>query len=273
MAFRFSRASLRGVRKRTPDRDTDSTGYSGIAEPAQGGERSSRGMNATREREQVNRTPSAITRLAVPARLRALPSRWLWLRYWEFWFALALGAFLRLWQLGTSQFLDDQAILMSMARSSVVQHAIPITGIPSSIHALNPPLSVYLLMPFALFGKDPFPAIVALALWNVAGVALCYIFAWRYFGRRVAAIGTLLFATSGAAVDFSRFLWQQNYMPPLLILWALATFAGALRGTRGWFFASATLLALATLLHPTALLLAPVLLAAFALAPRKPHIE
>lgn len=160
---------------------------------------------------------------------------------------------------------------MGMARDSVLHHAIPLTGIPSSIGALNPPLSIYLLIPFALLGKDPFLAINGLALWNILGVALCYVFALRFFNRRVAGIGTLLFATSGAVVDFSRFLWQQNYLPPLLALWALATFAGALRGTRGWLLVSITLLALAAMLHPTALLLLPVLLAALVLAPRKPR--
>lgn len=213
-----------------------------------------------------------LNRLDLPSRLRVLSSCWPWLRHWELWLALVVGGFLRLWQLGTSQFLDDQALLMSMARDSVLHRAIPLTGIPSSIGALNPPLSVYLLIPFALLGKDPFPAIIALALWNVLGVALCYVFALRFFNRRVAGIGTLLFATSGAAVDFSRFLWQQNYMPPLLVLWAMVTFAGALRGTRGWFFVATMLLALAAMLHPTALLLVPVLLVALVLAPHKPRL-
>lgn len=223
-------------------------------------------------REPVERKPTIAARLDMPARLRLLSCRWPWLRHWEFWLTLAVGAFLRLWHLGTSQFLDDQAMLMSMARNSVLQHALPVTGIPSSIGALNPPFSVYLLVPFAFFTRDPFPAVVGIALWNVLGVALCYVFAWRYFGRRIAAIGALLFATSGAAVDFSRFLWQQNYLPPVLILWAFVTFAGALRGSRGWLIASVTLLALAALLHPTALLFIPVLLVAFLLAPRKPRV-
>ena len=242
-----------------------------VAKAAREHESSTGRIEAARERSRQHTSlPEWLDVLS--ARIRSLTRRWPWLGYWEFWLALVVGAFLRLWQLGSSQFLDDQAMLMSMARASVLRHAIPITGIPSSIGVLNPPLSVYLLIPFALFGKDPAPAIIGIALWNVIGVALCYVFAWRFFNRRVAAIGTLLFATSIAAVDFSRFLWQQNYLPPLLILWALATFAGAVRGSRGWFFAGVVLLALALLLHPTALLLLPVLAVAFVLAPRKPDL-
>lgn len=197
--------------------------------------------------------------------------RWCWLRHWEFWLALALGAFLRLWQLGTSQFLDDQAGMYTLARQGILHHAIPLTSIPASIGTLNPPLSVYLLLPFAAFTASPIPAIVTLALWNVLGVVLCYIFGLRYFGRHVAAVGTLLFATNAAVLNYSRFLWPPNYLPTLLVLWALTLYMGAVRGERRWLAGNLLLLGLAVLLHPTAVLLAPVTLAGVLLAPRFPH--
>ncbi|MFI5272882.1 MAG: glycosyltransferase family 39 protein [Ktedonobacterales bacterium] len=230
-----------------------------------------------RSRETMRGGASPIPERAAPG---ALPvgkrgvwraDRWRWARRWELWLALALGAILRLWHLDVSAILADQAGLMTLARESVLRHALPLSGIPSSIGSLNPPLSIYLLLPFAALGRDPFPAIVSLALWNVLGIALCYLFADRYFGRRVAAIATLLFAVCGAAVGFSRFLWQQNYLPPLLVLWALATYACCVRGTRWTFAAAVLLLAGAAELHPTALLLAPVLLAALLLTPRRPR--
>ncbi|HEU0027245.1 MAG TPA: glycosyltransferase family 39 protein [Ktedonobacterales bacterium] len=196
---------------------------------------------------------------------------WVWARHWEFWLALALGAALRLWRLDLTQYLDDQTRLMVLARASVTHGLIPLTGIPSSIHTLNPPLSVYLLLPFAAFTADPMPVVISVALWNIAGIALCYIFTVRYFGRRVAALGALLFASCGAAINYSRFIWQQNYLPPLLVLWALTLYLGAVEGRRRWFGANVTLLALATLLHPTAALLAPVTLVAAVLAPRFPR--
>jgi dolichyl-phosphate-mannose-protein mannosyltransferase len=216
-------------------------------------------------------------RVQTPTRARGgqmgvtTPGRWVWARHWEFWLALALGAGLRLWRLDLTQYLDDQTRLMVLARASATRGLIPLTGIPSSIHTLNPPLSVYLLLPFAAFTADPMPVVISIALWNVAGVALCYIFALRYFGRRVAALSALLFASCGAAINYSRFIWQQNYLPPLLILWALTLYLGAVECRRRWFVANVTLLALATLLHPIAALLAPVTLAAAVLAPRFPH--
>ena len=198
--------------------------------------------------------------------------RWAWARHWEFWLALVLAAFLRLWQSNITQFLDDQAGLMQLARSGVVQGALPVTGIPSSIGTLNPPLSVYLLMPFAYFTQDPTAAVISIALWNVVGVALCYIFALRYFGRRIAAVGTLLFATCGMAINYSRFLWQQNYLPPLVVLWAITLYAGCVRGRKRWFVANATLLVIMALLHPVSALLIPVTIIGLFLAPQRPRL-
>ncbi|MGH2517221.1 MAG: ArnT family glycosyltransferase, partial [Ktedonobacterales bacterium] len=223
-------------------------------------------MTASEQREEV-----ASTSPAPETPVDKTTVRWDWACQWEFWLAVGLGAVLRLWQLGSTQFLVDQATLMTLARDAVLRHALPVASLPSSIHSLNPPLSVYLLVPFTIFGKDPFPAVVALALWNVAGVALCYIFALRYFGRRVAAVGALFFAACSASVLYSRFLWPPNYLPPLLTLAAMAIFAGCVRGKRGMLAPAVTLLALGALLHPSVLLLAPALLAGVLLAPHAPR--
>lgn len=198
-------------------------------------------------------------------------SRRPWTRHPEFWIAVALGAFLRLWALNSTRFLFDQATLTTLARDAVLNHVVPVAGLSSSIFTLNPPISVYLLLPFAIFGTNPLPAVVALALWNVAGVALCYVFALRYFGRRIAAIGSLLFAAGPAAVEYSRFLWPQNYLPPLVTLFAIVVYLGCVRGRRGMLAPAVLLLALGALLHPTVLLLAPALLAGVLLAPHRPR--
>ncbi|HEY7850801.1 MAG TPA: glycosyltransferase family 39 protein, partial [Ktedonobacterales bacterium] len=210
---------------------------------------------------------------AARAIFKPAQSAWAWARQWEFWLALALAIVLRCWRLDLTQYLDDQTRLMTLARLSVTRGLIPLTGIPSSIHTLNPPLSVYVLLPFAAFTANPLPIVVSIALWNALGVALCYVFTLRYFGRRIAAVSALLFATCGAAINYSRFIWQQNYLPPLLILWALTLYLGCVEGRRRWFAGNVTLLALAALLHPTAALLAPVTLVGVALAPRMPRLR
>ena len=202
------------------------------------------------------------------ARLQTLaPDLW----DWQFWLALALAALLRLWLPGTSTFLDDQAGVMALARGAVTAGAIPATSIPSSIGTLNPPLVEYLVLPFAALTRDPLPVVLSIAVWNVLGVAFAYALARRAFGRGVAAVGALLLATAGQAVNFSRFIWEQNYLPALLALWGLALFLWCVRGRRGWFVAQVGLLTAAALLHPAALLLAPVMIAGLLLAPHRPQ--
>jgi 4-amino-4-deoxy-L-arabinose transferase-like glycosyltransferase len=213
------------------------------------------------------------TPAAAQAQATAAADRWIWVRCWDFWLALGLGAFLRLWHIETTQFLDDQTSLMTIARQGILHGALPVTSIPFSIGVLSPPLSVYLLTPFAAFGKNPLPAVVAIVLWNVLGVALCYIFALRYFGRCVAAAGTLLFATCGAAVNYSRLIWPQSYQPTILVLWMLTLFAGAVSGKRRWFVLHVFLLVLAIMTHPASILLAPVTLVAILLAPQAPRLR
>ena len=222
-------------------------------------------MIASQQRKQAKDTEAAVRRGDRDG------NRQPWLRHPEFWIAVALGAALRLWALNSTHFLFDQATLMTLARDAVVGHMLPVAGLSSSIHTLNPPISVYVLLPFAAFGTNPFPAVAALALWNVAGVALCYVFALRYFGRRIAAVGALLFAVGPAAVEYSRFLWPQNSLPPLLVLFALAIYAMCVRGRRGMLAPAVLLLALGALMHPAALLLAPALVAAVLLAPHRPR--
>lgn len=206
---------------------------------------------------------------AAPATLLGRVPRFVWLRYPEFWLAIALAAFLRLWHIELAAFLDDQTTSLRLARGAWLYHALPVTGIPSSIGTLNPPLNIYLLMPFTLFSKDPLPATISIALWNVLGVALCYIFAQRYFGRFIAGSGALLFATCGVAVNFSRFIWQPNYLPPVLVLWMLTLYLGCVNGRRRWFVPHVVLLTIAILLHSTAAFLIPVSLVGLLLTPRQ----
>lgn len=201
------------------------------------------------------------------ARAVAWLARIQWVRYPEFWAIVLIAALLRLWYLDHSQWLDDQAQLLTLARDAWLHGALPITGIRSSIGTLNPPLSVYILMPFFLFTKSPLPALIGLALWNIFGVALCYIFALRFFSRRAAFCSALVFACCGAAINYSRFIWQQNYLPPLLLLWAFTLYAGVVRGRRNWLALHLLLLVMIISLHPTGLTLLAVTVVALLIAP------
>ncbi len=196
-----------------------------------------------------------------------------WLSHWELWLALLLGGWLRLFALDRTPWLDDQTQLLDMARTAILRGMIPVTGIPSSVGFLNSPISIYLLLPIAAFTSNPLPQTIALALWNVVGVAICYVAALRGFGRRVAAWSALFFAVCPASVWYSRFLWQQNFIAPLLGLWALTLFAAVKTSGRRWFVAHALLLVVCILLHPTVAYLIPVTLIALWLSPHRPRLR
>jgi hypothetical protein len=209
---------------------------------------------------------------AAQAIFKPAQSAWAWARQWEFWLALALATFLRFWRIDLTQYLFDQNGLFSVARMSATHGLIPLTGIPFSIHTLTPPWSEYSLLPFAALTANPLAAAIGTAVANTLGVALCYVFALRYFGRRIAAVSTLLFATCGAAINYSRFIWQPNDVAPLAALWVLTLYLGCVEGRR-WFAGNVALLALAAMFHPSAALLAPVTLVGAALAPRVPRLR
>lgn len=213
----------------------------------------------------TTRSPTATRPQTFRSRIAQIP----WLRYPEFWLVVALAAFLRLWSIDLTEMLSNQVQQLLLARGVWLHGALPVTGVATPIGNLGSPLTIYAAAPFVMFGKDPLLATIALALWNVLGIILCYIFANRYFGRVVAASGALLFATSGMAVYYSRSIWAPNYLPPVLILCMLMLFLGCISGRRGWFAPHVALLIMAIQILPTAALLIPVSLVGFLLAPRK----
>src|SRR5215472_11847013 len=112
---------------------------------------------------------------------------------------IVLATVLRLNGLQATTFLADQAQIYSLGRSALLHHAIPITGIRSSIGTLNMPASIVLLLPFIILG-DPFWGTLFTALVNVVAVMLLYSLANRYVGRRAAIVAGLLYATAPWAV-------------------------------------------------------------------------
>jgi 4-amino-4-deoxy-L-arabinose transferase-like glycosyltransferase len=198
--------------------------------------------------------------------------RWDWARRWDFWLAVALAALLRA-RLDTEMFLADQAGYLTLARESLLRHALPLTSLPYSTDLVSAPLHVYLMLPFALLGTNPLPVAAGVVVCNVVAVALCYVLALRYFGRLVAAVAALLYAVCPAAIFFSTFIWGPNYLPAFVALWALTLYAGVVAGRPRWLVPHGLLLGLAVMLHPTAALLAPVTLAGVFLAPQHPRLK
>jgi hypothetical protein len=221
-------------------------------------------MNLTLPKKQASK--KADSNLPLQARLNR-HVLFSWLFTWDIYLILLVAGFLRLYALNTSEFDGDQASIFIMAREAVQHGLLPIVSNRASIGIENPPAIIYLLMIPAVLSADPFWATVMIGLFNTVAVLLTYFFTRRYYGRFAALIAALLYASATKPLNYSRFLWQQNMLAPLTLLFIFALFWGVVERRKGWFFPALLLIGISYQLHETSTLLAIPLLVAVVLAP------
>jgi hypothetical protein len=190
-----------------------------------------------------------------------------WLCTWEIYPILFVAAFLRFYQINTTEFDADQALVFRMAHDAIYHGLLPATSNIASIRIVNPPAVIYLLMLPAAISANPLWGNLFVGLFNVVAVLLTYIFVRRYYGRLAAIISSLLYATAAEPVYFSRFIWQQNLIAPFVVLFIFALFFGVVERRRGWLFPALLLLGILIQLHETTVILCVPLLVALLLAP------
>jgi 4-amino-4-deoxy-L-arabinose transferase-like glycosyltransferase len=190
-----------------------------------------------------------------------------WLCVWEIYPILAIAAFLRFYQLTTTEFDADQALILQMARDAINHGLIPVTGIIASIRIANPPAVVYLFMIPAAISSNPLCSAIFVGLLNVIGVLLTYIFVRRYYGRIASIIASLLYATAAQPLHFNRFIWQVNIIAPFVVLFIFALFWGVVDRRKGWLLPALLLLGVLIQLHVTLVILSSLVLVALLLSP------
>jgi hypothetical protein len=190
-----------------------------------------------------------------------------WFCVWEIYPILGIAAFLRFYQLTTTEFDADQALIVQMARDAINHGLIPATGIIASIRIANPPAVVYLFMIPAAISSNPLWGAIFVGLLNVIGVLLTYIFVRRYYGRIASIIASLLYATAAEPLHFNRFIWQLNIIAPFVVLFIFALFWGVVDRRKGWLFPALVLLGILIQLHITIVILSSLLLVALVLSP------
>ncbi len=190
-----------------------------------------------------------------------------WLNCWEIYVIALLAGFLRLYRLDTSEFDGDQAAIFGLAREAIHYGLVPIVGIRASIGIENPPAVIDLLMLPAALSANPLWAAVMVGLLNTIAVLLTYFFTRRYYGRFAGISAALLYTAAAKPLDYSRFIWQQNMLAPLVVLFIFALFFGVVERRKGWLLPAVLLLGVAYQLHETSTLLAILLLVAILLAP------
>jgi len=190
-----------------------------------------------------------------------------WFCIWELYPILGIAAFLRFYQLTTTEFDADQALIFQMARDAINHGLIPATGIIASIRIANPPAVVYLFMIPAAISSNPLWGAIFVGLLNIIGVLLTYIFVRRYYGRIASIIASLLYATAAEPLHFNRFIWQLNIIAPFVVLFIFALFWGVVDRRKGWLFPALVLLGILIQLHITIVILSSLLLVALVLSP------
>lgn len=186
---------------------------------------------------------------------------------WEIALILLVAAFLRFYQINTTEFDDDQVKLYRMAYDAVHHGLLPITSNTASIDIAHPPGVIYLFMPIAALSANPLWGAVLVGVFSTAAALLTYFFTRRYYGRFAGIVAALLYATAARPLNYARFIWQPNLMPPFVVLFMFALFWGVVERRKGWLFPALLLLGILFQMHPITLLLAIPLLAAIVLAP------
>ncbi|MCL4543570.1 MAG: hypothetical protein M1118_03055 [Chloroflexi bacterium] len=171
---------------------------------------------------------------------------------------IAAGAALRLVQLNVVEFKGDESTVFNLVRLMLHSGQPAQVGMISSLGGFNPPIFLYVLAPVVWLTDNPIFTTGWVALLNVLAIILCAIVVWRYIGPRASYLATLLYALAPWAVVFSRKIWEQEALAPLVLVafWGLLTLVveGQVWGTAA---AIAALLWMVQL-HPSAILLVPV---------------
>jgi hypothetical protein len=200
-------------------------------------------------------------------RIPGVPFSLLVANTWEIYLILLVAGFLRFYQIDTSEFDDDQAILFRMAHDAVYHGLLPITSNTASISIAHPPGVIYLFMLPAALSANPLWAVVFVGICNMIAVLLTYLFTRRYYGQLAGSVSAFLYAAALKPLAYGRFIWQPNLMPTFVVFFIFALFWGVVERRKGWLFPALLLLGLLYQMHETAILMLVPLLVAVVLAP------
>lgn len=173
--------------------------------------------------------------------------------------ATFLGATYRLIDIRvTMQFLADQGRDVITAYG-ILHGDIALVGPSTSVGSMFlGPLYYYFMAPWlALAGNDPIGPTLAVAVIGIVTIPVLYWVGRRLVGVVPAALAALAFAVSPVAIEYTRFSWNPNPAPLVMLLLLYATWK-AWKSSAFWWVVVAIAWAMIIQLHYVALLsLAP----------------
>lgn len=173
---------------------------------------------------------------------------------------MLVATFLRMGDIGITEFKRDEAVLSQLARNVATGEDLPLLGMGSSTGFPNSPVSVYLFAIPYFFGSTPVLGNLFVVMMNLIALALIWKFARRYYGRVAAFVAGLAFAVNPWAVIYSRKIWAQNLLMPFVMATIFTGTLGFLehRPKRWAQFWHLPLLALTVQVHFAGLTLVPL---------------
>ena len=135
----------------------------------------------------------------------------------SFIFISLVAAAFRITNLDLIEFKGDEAINLYLAARPVFGHPLPPGGTISSIGIVNTPLLNYILFPFVLISTNPKIVSMLIGLLNSTTIGLLYLVFRHYYGFKSALISCIFIALSPWAVIYSRKIWAQDFILPLMV--------------------------------------------------------
>lgn len=134
-----------------------------------------------------------------------------------FFLILSISLIFRVTNLYLIEFKGDEALNLYLASQPLFGNPMPYGGTVSSIGTLNPPIFNYILFPLTLLSFDPKIISFLIGLLNSIAIALLFLIIKRFYNLYISFIATVLLALSPWAIIYSRKIWPQDFILPLLV--------------------------------------------------------
>lgn len=128
-----------------------------------------------------------------------------------------VASYFRLSYIDLVEYKADEAINVFLSSRPLFGHEMPPGGTVSSVGILNFPLMNYLLFPIVLFTLNGMYISFVIAVVNVISIAAFFLMFKRYHGFLTALFSTFLLSIAPWAIFFSRKIWIQDFIVPLLV--------------------------------------------------------
>lgn len=164
--------------------------------------------------------------------------------HWQTWLVLGLmlmGAVIRFWNFVPGvMFQGDQARDAIVVSNMFREKDLVFIGPASSVgNIFLGPLYYYFMLPWLwLSYPSPLGPVVAVAILNIIGIGLMYVLGKEIVGKKAALISSFLFATSSVLIEFSRFSWNPNPSPIVMMILVWSTYRALTKHTWYWLLAA-----------------------------------